>query len=118
MYLPSLTGPMRPTPLNDQVAGPLKFLRQVRDSMTFMRYANPPGCHGVYLVSALTRLDKRYPPKTEGTPARSAPCWPMKPTPPVLAARAAAADAGPAGDGPVVPAAPRRQVPPSYTPRL
>ena len=66
MYLPSLTGPMRPTPLNDQVAGPLKFLRQVRDSMTFMRYANPPGCHGVYLVSALTRLDKRYPPKTKG----------------------------------------------------
>ena len=49
MYLPSLTGPMRPTPLNDQVAGPLKFLRQVRDSMTFMRYANP------------TRLPRRLP---------------------------------------------------------
>ena len=54
---------MRPTPLNDQVAGPLKFLGQVRDSVTFMRYANPPGCHGDYLVSALTSLDKRYPPK-------------------------------------------------------
>ena len=77
MYLPSLTGPMRPTPLNDQVAGPLKFLRQVRDSMTFMRYANPPGCHGVYLVSALTRLDKRYPPKT--TEADPASCYRAEP---------------------------------------